>query len=85
MLMKMLEMLKDLQPVEVFKYFEKLSQIPRGSGNEKEVSDYLVSFAKEYSLEFVQDSALNVVIKKKATPGYENSPTVVLQGHMDMV
>lgn len=83
--MKMLEMLKDLQPVEVFKYFEKLSQIPRGSGNEKEVSDYLVSFAKEYSLEFVQDSALNVVIKKKATPGYENSPTVVLQGHMDMV
>ncbi|AHF08200.1 aminoacyl-histidine dipeptidase [Desulfitobacterium metallireducens] len=81
----MLEMLKDLQPVEVFKYFEKLSQIPRGSGNEKEVSDYLVSFAKEYSLEFVQDSALNVVIKKKATPGYENSPTVVLQGHMDMV
>lgn len=83
--MKMLEMLKDLQPVEVFKYFEKLSQIPRGSGNEKEVSDYLVSFAKEYSLEFVQDSALNVVIKKKATSGYENSPTVVLQGHMDMV
>ena len=83
--MTIIEMLKDLQPVEVFKYFEKLSQIPRGSGNEKEVSDYLVSFAKEHSLEFVQDSALNVVIKKKAKPGYENSPAVVLQGHMDMV
>jgi dipeptidase D len=83
--MKMAEILKDLQPVEVFKYFEKLSQIPRGSGNEKEVSDYLVSFAKEHSLEYVQDAAFNVVIKKKATPGYENSPAVILQGHMDMV
>ena len=81
----MTEILKDVQPVEVFKYFEKLSQIPRGSGNEKEVSDYLVSFAKEHNLECVQDSALNVVIKKKATAGYEKSPAVVLQGHMDMV
>ena len=81
----MTETLKDLQPVEVFKYFEKLSQIPRGSGNEKEVSDYLVSFAKEHHLEYVQDSALNVVIRKKATLGFENSPAVVLQGHMDMV
>lgn len=81
----MTEILKDVQPVEVFKYFEKLTQIPRGSGNEKEVSDYLVSFAKEHNLECVQDSALNVVIKKKSTAGYENSPAVVLQGHMDMV
>jgi dipeptidase D len=81
----MIEVLKDLQPVDVFKYFEKLSQIPRGSGNEKEVSDYLVSFAKENNLEYVQDSALNVVIRKNASKGYENSPAVVLQGHMDMV
>lgn len=81
----MVEILKDLQPADVFGYFEKLSQIPRGSGNEKEVSDYLVSFAKEHNLEYVQDSALNVVIRKKATPGYENSPAIVLQGHMDMV
>lgn len=81
----MIEVLKDLQPVDVFKYFEKLSQIPRGSGNEKEVSDYLVSFAKENNLEYVQDSALNVVIRKNASQGYENSPVVVLQGHMDMV
>ncbi|WP_019227183.1 aminoacyl-histidine dipeptidase [Sedimentibacter sp. B4] len=81
----MTEVLKDLQPVDVFKYFEKLSQIPRGSGNEKEVSDYLVSFAKDNNLEYVQDAALNVVIRKKASQGYENSPIVVLQGHMDMV
>jgi len=83
--MTMAEILESLQPVEVFRYFESLSQIPRGSGNEKEVSDYLVSFAKEHNLEYVQDAALNVVIKKKATPGYENSPAVILQGHMDMV
>lgn len=83
--MTMAEILKDLQPVQVFKYFETLSQIPRGSGNEKEVSDYLVSFAKEHNLEYVQDAACNVVIKKKATPGYENRPAVILQGHMDMV
>lgn len=81
----MTEILKDLQPVEVWKYFEKLSQIPRGSGNEQEVSDYLIAFAKEHGLDYVQDAALNVVIKKKAAPGYENSPSVILQGHMDMV
>lgn len=81
----MTKILKDLQPVEVFTYFEMLSQIPRGSGNEKEVSDYLVAFAKEHGLEYVQDAALNVVIKKKATSGYENAPAIILQGHMDMV
>jgi len=79
------EILKDLQPAEVWRYFEKLSQIPRGSGNEQEVSDYLVAFAKEHGLDYIQDAALNVVIKKKAAPGYENSPSVILQGHMDMV
>lgn len=77
--------LKDLQPTEVFKYFEELTQIPRGSGNEKEVSDYLVAFAKEHNLEVIQDKALNVIIKKKATQGYENSPSVIIQGHMDIV
>ena len=80
-----MEILKELQPVDVFKYFEKMSDIPRGSGNEKEISDYLVSFAKEHKLEYIQDSALNVIISKKATAGYEKSPIIVLQGHMDMV
>ncbi len=77
--------LKDLKPVELFRYFEELSQIPRGSGNEKEVSDYLVSFAKEHNLEVIQDEELNVIIKKKATAGYENSPSIAIQGHMDIV
>ena len=59
--------------------------IPRGSGNEKAISDYLVDFAKKDCLELIQDKAMNVIIKKPGTPGYENSPAVIIQGHMDMV
>ncbi len=70
---------------EVFRYFEEISAIPRGSGNEKQISDYLVRFARAHGLEVIQDKALNVIIKKPASPGYENAPTVILQGHMDMV
>jgi len=69
----------------VFKYFSQISKIPRGSGNEKAISDYLVSKAKRLGLEVIQDKALNVIIKKPGTKGYENSPGVILQGHMDMV
>ncbi len=77
--------LKDLKPKSVFSFFEKISQIPRCSGDEKRVSDYLVNFAKERNLEVIQDDVLNVIIKKGGTKGYENSPTVILQSHMDMV
>ena len=81
----MKNILKDLKPYEVFKYFEEISSIPRGSENEKGISDYLVSFAKEHNLKVIQDDNLNIIIKKPATLGYENSPIVILQGHMDMV
>ena len=74
-----------LEPSKLFTYFEELTRIPRGSGNEKEVSDYLVKFAKDRNLEVYQDNALNVLIKKPGTQGYENSPAVIIQGHMDMV
>lgn len=77
--------LKDLKPTEVFKYFEEITQIPRGSGNEKGISDYLVAFAKGHNLEVIQEETLNVIIKKPGTKGYENSPIVIIQGHMDMV
>ncbi len=79
------ETLENLEPTEVFRYFREISKIPRGSGNEKGISDYLVSFAKEHHLDVVQDKALNVIIKKQGSKGYENSPGVILQGHMDMV
>lgn len=77
--------LKNLEPNLVFHFFEEISQIPRGSGNEKGISDYLVRFANDRGLEVIQDEALNVIIKKPATAGYENAPGVILQGHMDMV
>ncbi len=51
----------------------------------KEISDYLVGFAKERNLEVIQDEAMNVIIKKEATAGYENVPAIIIQGHMDMV
>jgi len=69
----------------LFKHFEKITQIPRCSGNERMISDYLLGFAKENDLEAIQDNALNIIIKKPATEGYEKAPTVILQGHMDMV
>ena len=79
------KVLKCLEPKSVFKYFEEISQIPRGSGNEKAISDYLVSFANENKLEVFRDQYLNVIIKKPAYKGYEDAPTLILQGHMDMV
>lgn len=77
--------LENCEPKRVFYYFEELCKIPHGSGNTKQISDYLVSFAKKHGLEYVQDEMNNVVIYKPATEGYEDAPAVILQGHMDMV
>ena len=67
------------------KYFEELSAIPHESFNEKGISDYLVAFAKERGLWRHRDEIWNVIIKKPASPGYEDHPPVMLQGHTDMV
>lgn len=77
--------LENCEPKKVFHYFEEICKIPHGSGNTKQISDYLVSFAKDHGLDHVQDELNNVIIYKPGTKGYENSPTVILQGHMDMV
>ncbi len=66
-------------------YFEELTKIPHGSGNEKGVSDYVVSVAKKLGLDYYQDEVYNVVIYKKASNGYENHPSLMLQAHLDMV
>lgn len=81
----MINELKGLKSYSAFKFFREMNEIPRGSGNEKAVSDWLVKFAKERNLEVIQDDALNIIIKKPATKGYENSKGIILQGHMDMV
>jgi len=70
---------------KVLYYFEQLTKIPHGSGNVQAISDYLVNFAKEQGVRYVQDEALNVVMFKEASPGYESAPVVMIQGHMDMV
>lgn len=79
------ERLAGLEPASVFGYFEKLCSIPHGSGNTKMISDYLVSFAKERGLEYIQDGLNNVLIFQEGTAGYEDHEPVILQGHMDMV
>lgn len=77
--------LENCEPKRVFHYFEEICKIPHGSGNMDQISDYLVEFAKKHELQYVQDEMKNVVIYKPATSGYEAAPTVILQGHMDMV
>ncbi|MBR7033250.1 MAG: beta-Ala-His dipeptidase [Clostridia bacterium] len=70
---------------DVFHFFEEISAIPRGSGNEAGIASYLESFAKERSLSCVRDAANNVFITKEASAGRENDPPVMLQEHVDMV
>lgn len=77
--------LENCEPKRVFYYFEEICKIPHGSGNTKAISDYLTGFAKEQGLHYIQDDMNNVVIFKPATPGYEDAPAVIIQGHMDMV
>lgn len=77
--------LKDLKPEIVFRYFEELCSIPHGSGYMEPIADYCVAFAKAHNLEHYRDSLSNVIIIKEASKGYENSPAVIIQGHLDMV
>ena len=77
--------LAGLQPASVFGYFEKLCSIPHGSRNTKMISDYLVAFAKEQGIRYVQDALNNVLMFQEGTCGREDHPPVILQGHMDMV
>ena len=77
--------LSGLQPASVFAYFEKICSIPHGSRNTKLISDYLVGFAQEHGLRYIQDEANNVILFQEGTCGMEDHPPVILQGHMDMV
>jgi dipeptidase D len=77
--------IKDLAPVEVWKNFHTLTQIPRPSKKEAEVIEYMKKFGEDLGLETLEDEVGNVIIKKPATAGMENRKGVVLQGHLDMV
>ncbi|NLK39492.1 MAG: aminoacyl-histidine dipeptidase [Clostridiales bacterium] len=73
------------EPASLFRYFEEISAIPRGSFNEEKIADYLCNFAKKHELSFYRDEWQNVLITRPATAGYEDRAPVLLQGHTDMV
>lgn len=77
--------LEHTEPLEVFRYFEELTRIPRGSGNEAEVCAYLKRFAEAHHLEYQTDAAHNIIMRKQAGKGFEGHAGIVLQAHMDMV
>ncbi|NBC58423.1 MAG: beta-Ala-His dipeptidase [Bacteroidetes bacterium] len=81
----MLNMLNDIEPKIVWDHFSQLNAVPRPSKQEERVIQFMIDFGKNLGLETLKDKAGNVIIKKPATPGFENKKTVVLQSHLDMV
>ncbi len=80
-----LNKLAGIAPESVFYYFEQLCKIPHGSGNTKAISDFLVSFAREQGIPYIQDELNNVILFGEGTCGMQDHASVILQGHMDMV
>lgn len=80
-----MKVLDGLEPSRVFHYFEEICGIPHGSGDTKAISDYCLAFARTHGLTCHQDSHNNIIIWKPGTAGYEQSPSVMIQGHLDMV
>ncbi|MEF8848524.1 MAG: cytosol nonspecific dipeptidase, partial [Candidatus Thermoplasmatota archaeon] len=80
-----MSVVENLEPKLLWKQFDEIRKIPRCSKHEEKIREYLLDFAKEHGYQSKTDEAGNVVIKKPADPGMEDKPTVVLQGHMDMV
>ena len=80
-----MSVLADLEPRVIMDFFDTLTRIPRGSENEKGVSDWVVQFAKDRGLEYHQDDLWCVLVRKPGSPGYEDAPTLILHGHLDMV
>ena len=75
----------NLEPRLVWEQFEAITRVPRPSKKEGKIIDFLVDFATKHGIEYRKDAIGNVVMRKPATPGYEDRPTVILQAHMDMV
>jgi len=75
----------ELKPIELWKHFDEILKIPRGSKNEKAIAAYVIACANRNGLSYSQDEAGNVVVRKPGTTGREDAETVILQGHLDMV
>jgi dipeptidase D len=80
-----MSVIENLEPKLVWKHFDEIRKIPRCSKHEEKIREYVVNFAKKHNLKYKTDKAANVVIRKPETSGMEDKPTVILQGHMDMV
>ncbi len=77
--------IKDLQPKAVFEIFDQITRIPRPSKHEEQIRAFILDFAAKHGIASKTDKVGNVVLSVPATPGHEDAPTVILQGHMDMV
>lgn len=77
--------IRNLKPEGLWRNFDDLTQVPRPSGYPEKVQKFLLDFAAKVGVEAYVDAGGNVVMRKAATPGYENRKTVLLQAHMDMV
>ena len=75
----------NLENKRLWKIFSDISAIPRESGNEEGIRQYLLAWAKDHGIKAFSDSVGNVIMKVPATKGYEDYPSIALQGHMDMV
>ena len=80
-----LEDYQDLESRKVIEYFGEISKIPRKSGEERQIREYLEMFAKKRNLEYIKDEYENIIIYKKATKGRENEETLAFQAHTDMI
>lgn len=81
----MASIFSNLEPALLWKHFDELRKIPRCSGEETAVGDYVVSVAKKLNLDFKRDDVGNIVVQKSGSTGHENASVVILQGHLDMV
>lgn len=77
--------IKNLKPEAIWRNFDALTQVPRPSGHVEKVQQFLLDFAQRVGVEAFQDAGGNIVMRKPATPGYENRKCVCMQAHMDMV
>jgi dipeptidase D len=83
--MSTLNRLSQLNPRVIWQHFEAISAIPRPSKREERIVQYMIDFGHSLGLETSKDAIGNVIIRKPATPGKEGRPTIILQGHVDMV
>ncbi|MDE6366835.1 MAG: cytosol nonspecific dipeptidase, partial [Muribaculaceae bacterium] len=77
--------IRDLKPALVWEIFDEITKVPRPSKKEEKIRQYLLDFAAKHNVPVKTDAIGNVVMSRAATPGHENAPVLILQGHMDMV